>query len=262
MNPLTTEQAVNFTSFATKEFPTNFKVMEYLHGNYDGDKFKREVSKRAKQWIKNHGFDTILIKCVRGVFHVTNANNYLLTAKDILESATSIEFESMGDNMARIKRPSKIESGQIEIIHTQTNTTPMQIINVIETINGVISQIQSFTIVGGNEEEKQLVMVEVEPIEVGDTLEDTRFVNGFDSWIETHFEICEAITTAMNNNENDKNTAQIRHIEQGRNGLCLLSKELATKFENSHANTDWGESEVSFHDSIDSFIQTEIFNSK
>lgn len=163
MNPLTTEQTANFTSFATKEFPTNFKVMEYLHGNYDGDKFKREVSKSAKQWIKNHGFDTILVKCVRGVFHVTNANNYLLTAKDILELATSIEFESMGDNMARIKRPSKIELGQIEIIHTQTNTTtPMQIINVIETINGVISQIQSFTIVGGNEEEKQIVVEQTE----------------------------------------------------------------------------------------------------
>ena len=38
----------------------------------------------------------------------------------------------------------------------------MQIINVIETINGVIYQIQSFTIVGGNEEEKQFVVEQSE----------------------------------------------------------------------------------------------------
>lgn len=38
----------------------------------------------------------------------------------------------------------------------------MQIINVIETINGVIYQIQSFTIIGGNEEEKQFVVEQAE----------------------------------------------------------------------------------------------------
>lgn len=38
----------------------------------------------------------------------------------------------------------------------------MQIINVIETINGVISQIQSFTIEGDNEEEKQFVVEQAE----------------------------------------------------------------------------------------------------
>jgi len=38
----------------------------------------------------------------------------------------------------------------------------MDIINVIETINGIISQIQSFTIVGGNEEEKQIVVEQAE----------------------------------------------------------------------------------------------------
>lgn len=38
----------------------------------------------------------------------------------------------------------------------------MQIINVIKTLNGIISQIQSFTIVGGNEEEKQIVVEQYE----------------------------------------------------------------------------------------------------
>lgn len=34
----------------------------------------------------------------------------------------------------------------------------MQIINVIQRINGIISQIQSFVITGGNEDEKQIVV--------------------------------------------------------------------------------------------------------
>lgn len=38
----------------------------------------------------------------------------------------------------------------------------MQIINVIQSENRIISQIQSFTIVGDNEEEKQIVVEQAE----------------------------------------------------------------------------------------------------
>lgn len=38
----------------------------------------------------------------------------------------------------------------------------MEIINVIQKINGIISHIHSFTIVGGNEEEKQIVVEQAE----------------------------------------------------------------------------------------------------
>lgn len=96
---------------------------------------------------------------------------------------------------------------------------------------------------------------------VTDTLEDERFPNGFDNWQETHFEICEAITQAMSNSAMDDNVAKRRHEEQGRGGLYELAEELTTKFEKENENVEWG-IDTLYLDTIDEFIQREIFTSK
>jgi hypothetical protein len=96
---------MNFNSFSTTEFPTNLKVLEYVHGNYQSDTFKREVSKKTKEWLKNNNYHDVQINCNRGIFKLTNVHKYNTTAKDILEKANSIEFTALNMHNAIIKHP-------------------------------------------------------------------------------------------------------------------------------------------------------------
>jgi hypothetical protein len=98
-------EAINFNSYATTAFPTNLKVMEYVHGSYQSDKFKREVSKQTKKWMQYNGYEDIQISCRRGIFRLTNVEKYNTTAKDILERANGIEFTAFNMHHARIKHP-------------------------------------------------------------------------------------------------------------------------------------------------------------
>lgn len=95
----------NFNSFSTPAFPTNLKVLEYVHGNYQSDTFKREVSKKTKKWLQNNNYNDVQINCNRGIFKLTNVHKYNTTAKDILEQANSIEFTAFNMHNARIKHP-------------------------------------------------------------------------------------------------------------------------------------------------------------
>jgi len=85
------ESTINFNSFSTPAFPTNLKVMEFVHGSYQSDKFKRAISLRTKSYLK--------------LFRLTNVEKYNTTAKDILEKANSIEFTAFNMHHARIKHP-------------------------------------------------------------------------------------------------------------------------------------------------------------
>lgn len=96
---------INFNSFATPAFPTNLKVMEYVHGSYWSDKFKREISRKTKSWLMYNGFDDVVISYKRDIFGVTNLEKYNTTAKDILEKANGIEFTAFNMHHARITRP-------------------------------------------------------------------------------------------------------------------------------------------------------------
>ena len=95
----------NFNSFATTAFPTNIKVLEYIHGNYTNDQFKRHISSNTKKWLKYNGLDNVLISCRRGIFCLTNVHEYHTTAKDILELANGIEFTAFNMSHARIAHP-------------------------------------------------------------------------------------------------------------------------------------------------------------
>jgi len=96
---------INFNSFSTPAFPTNLKVMEFVHGSYQSDKFKRAISLRTKSYLKLNGMEDIQISCRRGIFRLTNVEKYNTTAKDILEKANSIEFTAFNMHHARIKHP-------------------------------------------------------------------------------------------------------------------------------------------------------------
>jgi hypothetical protein len=101
------ETTTNFNSFATPAFPTNLKVMEYVHGSYQNDTFKREVSKKTKSYLKYNQMEDIQVSCKRGIFKLTFVEKYNTTAKDILQKANSIEFTAFNMHHARIAHPVK-----------------------------------------------------------------------------------------------------------------------------------------------------------
>lgn len=100
-----TKPPINFNSFATSAFPTNLKVLEFVHGAYHSDTFKREISKQTKKWMRYNGYEDISISCRRGIFRLTNVEKYNTTAKDILEQANKIEFTAFNMHHARIAHP-------------------------------------------------------------------------------------------------------------------------------------------------------------
>ncbi len=67
------------------------------------DQIKRKVTAITKKWIITHGFEKQLrVQCVKGIFHIDNCGNYLLTAKEILTDATGMEFREIGISTAKL----------------------------------------------------------------------------------------------------------------------------------------------------------------
>lgn len=80
------------------------------------------------------------------------------------------------------------------------------------------------------------------------------FVNGFESWQETHFEIASAIFEKSF----DLTPQGIVHEteeDEGRMGLYRLAKRLTDKFENLHKGRLW---EGDYFEAIDEFIKQEL----
>ena len=68
------------------------------------DQIKRKCTASVKRWIKEKGYSGKLqVYCTRGTFHINNCGNYMLSAKQILETATGLEFNFMTSSMARLK---------------------------------------------------------------------------------------------------------------------------------------------------------------
>lgn len=86
------------------------------------------------------------------------------------------------------------------------------------------------------------------------------FPNGFNSWQETHGEICIAIG-AMLNNENSVNE-KIEDINEnsGRFGILRLAKQLTDKFEVQYKGVEWGEDiDSSTGKEYDFFVAIDLF---
>ena len=80
-------------------------------------------------------------------------------------------------------------------------------------------------------------------VEVGKVDED---------YLETHFEMVQAITLVMEDEDPDPENFIIKcHEEQGRGGLYLLAKYLTDEFQDLHANHQW---DGDFLDEIESFL--------
>lgn len=84
------------------------------------------------------------------------------------------------------------------------------------------------------------------------------FTNGFSSWIETFYEMTQAITMEISKDV-PTGTVNERHEAQGHGGLYELSEELTDKFELKYKDVEWGSVELEWWDAIDAFVKEELY---
>lgn len=88
---------------------------------------------------------------------------------------------------------------------------------------------------------------------------ERKFPNGFESWMETHFEISGAINQRFANDEMPSAVVNERQEQQGHGGLYELSRELTDKFEKLHEGKEWGiDDDTQYFDHIEAFIEEEL----
>lgn len=86
------------------------------------------------------------------------------------------------------------------------------------------------------------------------TNRSNRFPNGFDSWQETHCEICFAIGIEANKQDPSGMVEQVREAD-GMGGLWELAKDLTDEFEKTNADREW---DGEWIDTIDEFIKSKL----
>ena len=81
------------------------------------------------------------------------------------------------------------------------------------------------------------------------------FPNGFESYLETHYEVVSYLSMCLNNTPEGK---VAKHYNQhGTGGMYDLAKELTDKFETKFKDVVWGE-EFDYMDTIDEFLEKEL----
>lgn len=82
------------------------------------------------------------------------------------------------------------------------------------------------------------------------------FVNGFESWQETHYEVVQAITMEQAK-DNPQGLVKERHEAQGHGGLYELALEITNEFEKLNEGREW---DGDFFDEIDKFLKEKLFS--
>jgi hypothetical protein len=65
------------------------------------------------------------------------------------------------------------------------------------------------------------------------------FINGFQSWKETFYEVTSYITSFVMSNQGEDSEIGRVHYSQGTTGLYQLAEEWADEFEQTNKKTDW-----------------------
>lgn len=81
-----------------------------------------------------------------------------------------------------------------------------------------------------------------------------KFPNGFNSWMETHHEVVEAITLNLSK-ERYEGEVKRRYDAQGRGGIWELSEELTDKFEKLNKDREW---DGDYFDELEEFLTEEL----
>ena len=72
--------------------------------SYNYEAAKKKATFQAKKYLKDNGYNDVLISCTRGTFHLTNGANYFLTAANVLRQATGLNFTPLNAYMARLDK--------------------------------------------------------------------------------------------------------------------------------------------------------------
>jgi len=82
------------------------------------------------------------------------------------------------------------------------------------------------------------------------------FPNGFQSWMETHYEVVQFITSQEEGFVNNGTVVEYVREFLGEGGLYELSELWTDEFEKENKGKVWGE-EVSYFDTLDEFLSRE-----
>ena len=86
---------------------------------------------------------------------------------------------------------------------------------------------------------------------------DDFFLNGFENWYETFYEIVSYISWLESECTYFKYPKLAEVIEQsGRGGCYILAKELADKFEALYKDREW---DGEFFDTVDEYLEKELY---
>lgn len=84
------------------------------------------------------------------------------------------------------------------------------------------------------------------------------FPNGFDDWMETHYEISQTITLMLYDEDIDEDGILYkRYDEQGTGGMYMLSEELTDAFELEYEGAIWG-ADFDYYDTLENFLNTRL----
>jgi hypothetical protein len=84
------------------------------------------------------------------------------------------------------------------------------------------------------------------------------FPNGFDSWMETHYEVVQAITLKLADEDMEEDSALYERLEEeGTAGMYTLSEELTDAFEEEYEGAEWG-GKLDYFDTIENFLNTKL----
>lgn len=90
---------------------------------------------------------------------------------------------------------------------------------------------------------------------VDDEQDEKIFPNGFTSWMETHHEVTAGITNQLQMQEGKGYDVA---CQRGTGGTYELAEELTDKFELKYKKYNWGESELSFFETMEEFLEVEL----
>ena len=84
------------------------------------------------------------------------------------------------------------------------------------------------------------------------------FPNGFDSWMETHYEVVQAITLKLSDEDMEEDSALYERLEEeGTGGMYMLSEELTDAFEEEYEGAEWGE-KLDYYDTLENFLDQKL----
>lgn len=79
-----------------------------------------------------------------------------------------------------------------------------------------------------------------------------KFPNGFESWYETYFLVCEFIVSQRRADKLEGKIEEVQNLD-GSAGMFSLSKKWTDEFESIHKGEDW--SELDFYDEVEKFCK-------